>query len=119
MKRAVVSTYQAASGAGLLAMQELEQQAHGNLTPEPPAFAHVFAHFRGDHIRCRVFVFCQFCADLPVVGWRADFAAGDPLTQEIFGRQYLWNLFSHNSDIYLDSGYNEEVLALHCHSWHF
>ena len=27
VKRAVVSTYQAASGAGLLAMQELEQQA--------------------------------------------------------------------------------------------
>jgi len=65
VKRAVVSTYQAASGAGLLAMQELEQQAH-------------------------------------------DFAKGDPLTQDIFGRQYLWNLFSHNSDIYLDKGYNEE-----------
>jgi aspartate-semialdehyde dehydrogenase len=45
VKRAVVSTYQAASGAGLLAMQELEQQAH-------------------------------------------DFANGDPLTQDIFGRQY-------------------------------
>jgi aspartate-semialdehyde dehydrogenase len=65
VKRAVVSTYQAASGAGLLAMQELEQQAH-------------------------------------------DFANGDPLTQDIFGRQYLWNLFSHNSPIYLDKGYNEE-----------
>eukprot|EP01045_Picozoa_sp_COSAG04_P041714 COSAG04_NODE_12819_length_633_cov_1.073034_2_plen_152_part_01 len=51
VKRAVVSTYQAASGAGLLAMQELEQQAK-------------------------------------------DFAAGEPLTQDIFGRQYLWNLFS-------------------------
>ena len=57
VKRAVVSTYQAASGAGLLAMQELEQQAK-------------------------------------------DFAAGEPLTQDIFGRQYLWNLFSHNSPIY-------------------
>ena len=65
VKRAVVSTYQAASGAGLLAMQELEQQA-------------------------------------------IDFANGDPFTQDIFGRQYLWNLFSHNSDIYLDKGYNEE-----------
>ena len=66
MKRAVVSTYQAASGAGLDAMTELEQQAR-------------------------------------------DWAAGkDQLTQEIFGRQYLWNLFSHNSDIYVDSGYNEE-----------
>ena len=29
-----------------------------------------------------------------------DFAAGEPLTQDIFGRQYLWNLFSHNSPIY-------------------
>eukprot|EP01049_Picozoa_sp_SAG25_P018474 SAG25_NODE_5325_length_672_cov_1.315881_1_plen_156_part_10 len=66
VKRAVVSTYQAASGAGLDAMKELEQQAK-------------------------------------------DWVAGkEQLTQEIFGRQYLWNLFSHNSDIYVDSGYNEE-----------
>merc|ERR1712072_1506463 len=33
---------------------------------------------------------------------------GEPLTQDIFGRQYLWNLFSHNSPIYADKGYNEE-----------
>merc|ERR1712238_51211 len=65
VERAVVSTYQAASGAGLDAMKELEQQAR-------------------------------------------DWAVGDPLTQEIFGRQYIWNLFCHNSPMYQDNGYNEE-----------
>ena len=65
VERAVVSTYQAASGAGLDAMRELEQQAK-------------------------------------------DWAAGVPLTQDIFGRQYIWNLFNHNSPQYLDNGYNEE-----------
>ena len=65
VKRAVVSTYQAASGAGLDAMRELEQQAR-------------------------------------------DWSNGDPLTQDIFGRQYIWNLFNHNSPQYLDNGYNEE-----------
>jgi aspartate-semialdehyde dehydrogenase len=65
VERVVVSTYQAASGAGAAAMAELEQQA-------------------------------------------TDFVNGDPLTQDIFGRQYLWNLFSHNSDIDPATGYNEE-----------
>ena len=100
VERAVVSTYQAASGAGLDAMRELEQQAR-------------------------------------------DWANGDALTQDIFGRQYLWNLvsrccwcccsgewspscsfarlifgscffllflsqFNHNSPQYQDNGYNQE-----------
>jgi aspartate-semialdehyde dehydrogenase len=65
VERAVVSTYQAASGAGLDAMQELEQQAR-------------------------------------------DWANGDPLSQDIFGRQYIWNLFNHNSPQYQDNGYNAE-----------
>jgi len=65
VERIVVSTYQAASGAGAAAMAELEQQAH-------------------------------------------DWASGDPITQDIFGRQYLWNLFSHNSDIDPATGYNSE-----------
>ena len=65
VKRVVVSTYQAASGAGAKAMAELEQQAR-------------------------------------------DWVAGQPLTQEIFKRQYLWNLFSHNSDIDPSTGYNTE-----------
>lgn len=65
VERAVVSTYQAASGAGLEAMKELEQQAR-------------------------------------------DWANGDKLTQDIFGRQYIWNLFSHNSPQYPESGYNQE-----------
>jgi aspartate-semialdehyde dehydrogenase len=62
--RMVISTYQAASGAGAAAMEELERQAH-------------------------------------------DYAAGRELTSPIFGRPYLFNLFSHNSPIDED-GYNQE-----------
>lgn len=65
VERVVVSTYQAASGAGAAAMAELEQQAR-------------------------------------------DWAGGDPITQDIFGRQYIWNLFSHNSEIDAETGYNYE-----------
>lgn len=65
VKRAVISTYQAASGAGAQAMAELEQQAK-------------------------------------------QWAVGFPITSEIFKRQYIWNLFSHNSKIDVGTGYNEE-----------
>lgn len=65
VERVVVSTYQAASGAGAAAMAELEQQAK-------------------------------------------DWVAGRPLTQDIFKRQYVFNLFSHNSAIDQATGYNEE-----------
>ncbi len=65
VKRAVISTYQAASGAGAQAMHELENQAR-------------------------------------------QWAAGQPITSEIFKRQYIWNLFSHNSKIDVATGYNEE-----------
>ncbi len=65
VKRVVVSTYQAASGAGAAAMRELEQQAH-------------------------------------------QWARGEQITSEIFQRQYIWNLFSHNSKIDPETGYNEE-----------
>lgn len=65
VERVVVSTYQAASGAGQAAMDELEQQAR-------------------------------------------DWANDDPITQDIFNRQYIWNLFSHNSDIDPVTGYNTE-----------
>jgi aspartate-semialdehyde dehydrogenase len=64
VERMVISTYQAASGAGAAAMNELEQQAR-------------------------------------------DFSAEKPLSTPIFGRQYLFNLFSHNSAIGPD-GYNTE-----------
>lgn len=67
--RCVVSTYQAASGAGAAAMAELEQQAR-------------------------------------------DFAAEKPFDTSIFGRQYLWNLFSHNSPIDMATGMNEEELKM-------
>lgn len=67
--RAVVSTYQAASGAGAAAMAELEQQAR-------------------------------------------DWVADRPPTQDIFGRQYIWNLFSHNSAVDSASGYNEEEVKM-------
>jgi aspartate-semialdehyde dehydrogenase len=65
VKRVVVSTYQAASGAGAAAMAELENQAR-------------------------------------------QWASGQPITSEIFKRQYIWNLFSHNSKIDVATGYNEE-----------
>jgi len=65
VERVVVSTYQAASGAGAAAMAELEQQAR-------------------------------------------DWVAGKPITKDVFGRQYIWNLFSHNSDIDPATGYNTE-----------
>ena len=68
VKRMVISTYQAASGAGNAFVRELEQQA-------------------------------------------ADHVAGRPYTQETIGRQYLFNLFSHDSPIGPD-GYNEEERKL-------
>eukprot|EP00501_MAST-03F_sp_TOSAG23-6_P000970 GSMAST32.ASY1.ANO1.1006.1 assembled CDS len=37
-----------------------------------------------------------------------DWVSGQSLTQDIFQRQYLWNLFSHNSNIDPVTGYNEE-----------
>jgi aspartate-semialdehyde dehydrogenase len=64
----VVSTYQAASGAGAAAMAELAQQA-------------------------------------------GDWSAGRPLQTPIFGRQYIFNLFSHDSAIGAD-GQNEEERKL-------
>ena len=68
IKRMVVATYQAASGAGAAFARELEQQAK-------------------DHV------------------------AGRSYTQETIGRQYLFNLFSHDSPIGPD-GYNEEERKL-------
>jgi len=68
VKRMVVSTYQAASGAGNAFVSELQQQAE-------------------DHV------------------------AGRDYTQDIIGRQYLFNLFSHDSAIGPD-GYNEEERKL-------
>ncbi|MBI1367509.1 MAG: aspartate-semialdehyde dehydrogenase [Planctomycetes bacterium] len=65
VKRIVISTYQAASGAGAAAMAELENQAH-------------------------------------------QWSRGESITSDIFKRQYIWNLFSHNSKIDPATGYNEE-----------
>ena len=66
--RMVVSTYQAASGAGAALLAELEQQAK-------------------DHVE------------------------GQPYTQDVLGRPYLFNVFSHDSPIGLD-GSNEEEAKL-------
>lgn len=68
VERMVVSTYQAASGAGAAAMAELQLQTE------------------------------EICA-------------GKPPTTTIFGRQYAFNLFSHNSDVEAN-GYNEEEMKL-------
>lgn len=70
LKRIVVSTYQAASGAGNIGMNELLVQANKYINSKPI-----------DNI-------------------------------QTFGRQYLWNVFSHNSQINLDNGYNEEELKM-------
>ena len=61
----VVSTYQAASGAGIAAMEELEGQAK-------------------------------------------DYASGKELKKNVFGRQYLFNCFPHNSTINDDGSNGEE-----------
>ena len=68
VKRMVASTYQAASGAGALAMAELEQQTR-------------------------------------------DVLNGDPVTMNIFGWQYAFNLFSHNAPM-TENGYNEEEMKM-------
>lgn len=39
-------------------------------------------------------------------------AAGETITSEIFKRQYIWNLFSHNSKIDPETGYNEEEMKM-------
>lgn len=64
--RMVVSTYQAASGAGSAWMRALQQQAH-------------------------------------------DYAQGRPYTTDVLGRQYLFNVFSHNSPIGPDGSNFEEI----------
>lgn len=71
VKRMVVSTYQAASGAGAAAMAELEQQSREVL----------------------------------------DGKTGDELTTDIFGLQYAFNLFSHNSPMQ-PNGYNQEEMKM-------
>ncbi len=71
VKRMVVSTYQAASGAGAAAMQELETQTREVLAGK----------------------------------------SGKELTDDIFGLQYAFNLFSHNSPMQ-DNGYNQEEMKM-------
>lgn len=65
VKNIVVSTYQAASGAGAAAMQELEDQAK-------------------------------------------DYLGGKPVQPAIFPYPIAFNAFSHNSDMDVESGYNQE-----------
>eukprot|EP00879_Flechtneria_rotunda_P017127 GHRR01017936.1.p1 GENE.GHRR01017936.1~~GHRR01017936.1.p1 ORF type:complete len:306 (+),score=120.41 GHRR01017936.1:261-1178(+) len=69
VKRMVVSTYQAASGAGAAAMEELRQQTR-------------------------------------------DVLDGKEAKPVIFPYQYAFNLFSHNSSMVQDIGYNEEELKM-------
>ncbi len=69
VKRIVVSTYQASSGAGAAAMEELRSQA-------------------------------------------GDYLAGKPVQPKIFPYPIAFNLFSHNSDMSQDSGYNQEEIKM-------
>ena len=74
VSRIIVSTYQAASGAGAAAMRELEQQAR-------------------------------------------DWSAGKPMVAKIFPRPLLFNLFSHNSKMDMQTGYNEEEVKMIKETW--
>jgi aspartate-semialdehyde dehydrogenase len=69
ISRIDVSTYQAASGAGLEAMNELENQARA-------------------------------------------FANKTEMDTKVFGRQYLFNAFSHNSNIDMKTKFNEEEIKI-------
>lgn len=69
VKRIVVSTYQASSGAGAAAMEELRTQA-------------------------------------------GDYLAGKTVQPKIFPYPIAFNLFSHNSDMNADSGYNQEEIKM-------
>lgn len=69
VKRMVVSTYQAASGAGAAAMEELRDQTR-------------------------------------------DVLDGKPAAPKIFPLQYAFNLFSHNSKMDVELGYNEEEIKM-------
>lgn len=70
IERIVVSTYQAASGAGIKGLEELENQSK------------------------------EYCLTKNVS------------SKNVFGKQYVWNVFSHNSSINLENGYNEEELKM-------
>lgn len=70
IERIVVSTYQAASGAGIKGLDELENQSK------------------------------EYCLTKNVS------------SKNIFGKQYVWNVFSHNSPVNLENGYNEEELKM-------
>lgn len=65
IRRLIISTYQAASGAGAAAMQELEQATRAYL-------------------------------------------AGEPFEQKVLPHPYAFNVFSHNTRINPETGYNEE-----------
>jgi len=69
VKRMIVSTYQAASGAGAAAMEELRNQTQ-------------------------------------------DILDGKPAAPKIFPMQYAFNLFSHNSKMDPEIGYNEEEIKM-------
>jgi aspartate-semialdehyde dehydrogenase len=70
ISRIVVSTYQAASGAGINGINELKKQNLEQITNNKV------------------------------------------VTKDVFGRQYIDNVFSHNSAVNIENGYNEEELKM-------
>lgn len=70
IERIVVSTYQAASVAGIKGLKELELQSE------------------------------EYVLNKNII------------SKNEFGKQYIWNVFSHNSDINLETGYNEEEIKM-------
>jgi len=70
LERIVITTYQAASGAGKKGIDELHRQATEYMVKN------------------------------------------EIWTDNMFGRQYMWNIFSHNSKINLENGYNDEEIKI-------
>ncbi|CAI0457420.1 unnamed protein product [Linum tenue] len=102
--RMVVSTYQAASGAGAAAMEELELQTREVLEGKPPTcniFSQQVCPF-GDALLSYL---CSFFIVFSCFTSEAD--------EMVFAGcvQYAFNLFSHNAPVQ-PNGYNEEEMKL-------
>lgn len=123
----VVSTYQAASGAGAAAMEELELQ-----TREVWSISHIYlgTNMRGNWFPSVwswifIFFFCMFRywqENHQHVKYLVDrymmlfvhllwFKVQESFLDEVPILQYAFNLFSHNAPI-LSNGYNEEEMKL-------
>ncbi|KAH1074278.1 hypothetical protein J1N35_026606 [Gossypium stocksii] len=95
--RMVVSTYQAASGAGAAAMHELELQTREVLEGKPPT-CNIFKQQV-----CLFLLHCTKCF--------SSHHASCSFPLFLACMQYAFNLFSHNAPV-LENGYNEEEMKM-------